>query len=229
MRARTDLTSRQRQIMTIVDHRGITELFHFTREENLESILRVGLYPRTRLEKNGRSYESNDHERRDGHLDSVSLSISFPNGKLLWKWRHSPENQHARWSILVLKPDILWERSCAFFYTNAANHCFEGHSLRQHMTVRSLRDLFAEEVNGVTRSGAHWLRDEDPTDPQAEVLVFGRISPKRIRRVIVGNRTMCHKLERNLRGLRVILDESWSTRRTKGYFAVRDVYLGDGR
>ena len=153
MSAKTGLTKRQQQIKAFVDERGITELFQFSREANLESILQVGLYPRDRLEEKRLSYESNDHERRDGHLESVSLSISFPNGKLLRKWMHSIENQPVHWSVIVLEPDILWKRESAFFETNAANRCFEGHTRRQHMTVQSLRALFAEEVNGITRSG----------------------------------------------------------------------------
>ncbi|ABQ25481.1 hypothetical protein Gura_1280 [Geotalea uraniireducens Rf4] len=91
-----------------VEGRGIAHLIHFTRFENLNSILQHGIRPRQVLDAGGEEYIFNDELRLDGCLDAVSLSISFPNYKMFYPYRC--QDYSINWAVLRLKSSILWDR-----------------------------------------------------------------------------------------------------------------------
>jgi hypothetical protein len=79
------LTPEQQEIKGFVDERNIIRLIHFTRYENLESILTNGLITRDGLNGFNHTVYVNDSLRLDGHTNSISLSLSFPlNRKFLY-------------------------------------------------------------------------------------------------------------------------------------------------
>ena len=73
------------EIEKVVNERDIRWLMHFTRIENLESILENGLLPRNSFERLDIEPLTNDSLRLDGFLEAISLSIQSPNYKMFYK------------------------------------------------------------------------------------------------------------------------------------------------
>ncbi len=159
----------------------IPYLVHFTRTINLPSILQHGLYPVGRAYEVGALPQINDQHRLDGHRDSSSLSIGFPNCQMLYKYRK--ENEAVDWVILLLQPSILWTHDCAFCKHNAADGRISSRPIQELKSQGAFLGMF-EEIEGCTIRAEQKLKASDPTDVQAEVLVFGVIEPQLIGGVI---------------------------------------------
>ena len=162
-------------IENILRERQIKYLCHFTRLENLESILTHGLIPRSNLynaEFNPNPSLSihgifNDRYRIDGKPDATSLSISFPNSSMFYGLRCS--NSSVKWAVIVLNAQVLIDKDCAFYHTNAANSNVNSIPISNFQGEKALEQLF--KTNGNRQN----LLKKDPTDVQAEVLVFDTI------------------------------------------------------
>ncbi len=161
--------------------RSIPYLLHFTRAANLPTILQHGLYPVGRAYEVGVVPQTNDQWRLDGHRDSSSVSIGFPNSQMLFKYRMADET--ADWVILVLRTKILWTQDCAFCKHNAADCRISNLPIQELMTPAALLGMF-DEIEGCLPRAEQKLKISDPTDVQAEVLVFGVIEPQNIAGVI---------------------------------------------
>jgi hypothetical protein len=152
--------------------RKIGSLVHFTRVENLAGILTHGLLPRTQYDAYGVAPVLTDELRLDSCLEASSLSIGFPNYKMFFYCQKSmPE---AKWAVVVYKPNILWEKKCAFCTENAAKSGVAAIPIAERTTPRAFEAMF-DEVAGKPNRKKLGLDDGSPTNPQAEVLVFGRI------------------------------------------------------
>jgi len=121
-----NLTENMNEIEGIAKQRNIRWLVHFTRVENLESILKNGLIPRNNFEELDNEPLTNDKIRLDGYLNATSLSIEFPNYRMFWKCRCDAKEKdsipHETWVVLGIKTSVLWEKDCAFCLTNAAHN-----------------------------------------------------------------------------------------------------------
>lgn len=159
-------------------------LLHFTRADNLRSILRHGLYPVSRLSELGSEAKINDTLRLDGHRDSNSLSIAFPNGPMFYKYRM--EDESVNWAVLQLTPSILWNAQCAFCAHNAADSRIRHRDLAELESLPAFKEMY-DEIQQHPSRAAQFLRPYDPTDVQAEVLVFDVISPESIRGIAVND------------------------------------------
>lgn len=157
--------------------RNIQYLTHFTRMENVDSILQHGLISHAHL--NGRGI-INDHERWDRRTQATCLSISHPNYRMFYKLRK--EQEDAQWAVLLLSPSILWELDCGFTRLNAAD------ALMARLSDEDIRGL--EAFNQLFTDAAHrqqWqLGIHEPTNPQAEVLCFETIAPSYIMGIQTG-------------------------------------------
>ena len=194
---------RQSQLQQICTERHIRTLIHFTRIENLSSILQQGLLGRSFLEKRGQPFEWNDEQRLDAHKEAVCLSISFPNYQMFFSVRErkkkANEANDSQWIVLLLDANILWELDCAFFQENAASNPADGitPSLEQRKTSSALTGMFVEDY--VNRQGSRVSRqvlqisNNYPTNPQAEVLVFDSIPTRYIKIVHFRNATILHE------------------------------------
>lgn len=168
-------TMRSEAIRKIVSDRKIEFLTHFTQVSNLRSILNFGLRSIADLRADGIHVEVNDHHRHDRCRDSVCLSISHPNCQMFYRYRCNFSD--AKWCVLGLKPEILWEKDCAFCKHNAADARVSNVPLEQRRLPASLSALF-DEIDGCPTRAQQCLSHSDPTDVQAEVLVFKKIEPK---------------------------------------------------
>ena len=171
-------TADTNSIRDVVATRNIPYLVHFTRIENIESILENGIAPRASLVS---GFHFNDEMRLDGFPESTSLSISFPNWQMFYRCRCAERNKGANWVVLAISTETLVTHTCLFFPTNAANRRFQddGHeAFSTRMGLTGLNSMFPDDPHGMR--GARGLPDKTTTDPQAEILVFDRIPPEQI-------------------------------------------------
>ena len=159
----------QLHIKKIVHNRKITSVTHFTRVENLKSILRYGIMSRDKIQFLYPEYLYNDPSRLDKNMSHTSCSISFPNADLFYKWRQ--RYRDSNWAVLILHPKILWEKDCLFYPTNAASGVFSAYDLNDLKGAQALENMFTYHAD----LREHYLEDCDPTDLQAEVMIPGRI------------------------------------------------------
>jgi hypothetical protein len=171
LRQREEGILRAVQIRAFCEQRGIQHLTHFTRLENLDSILKHGLVSRAKLDATiePHAYFVNDDWRGDGCTEANCVSISFPNYQMFYKYRQA--NLQAQWVVLLLKPDILWELDCAFCRENAASKNVTAIPLTKRKQFSALVEMF-DQYPPVKRDT---LPSSYPSHPQAEVLVFGTI------------------------------------------------------
>lgn len=166
---------------SIVQERKIPYLLHFTQLGNLDSILEHGIYPIARAPEVGATPLINDYSRYDGRRDATCLSISFPNSQMFYKYR--AENESKEWIVLVIPPAILWLKTCAFCKHNAADGRISRQPLNELMTDTAFRGMF-EELESLPTREEQSLKPWDPTDVQAEVLVFDTIEPAFIKGIV---------------------------------------------
>lgn len=181
-------------IQQFANARNIKYLFHFTRVENLPSILARGLLPLDHLAANGIAPASNDPYRIDGTYGTC-LSIGFPNYKMFYTLRMN--NPDVKWAILVIKASVLWERDCAFCRENAAKAAVTSIPLPLRKGIEALTAMFADYPD-VPRATLG-IPDAYPTHPQAEVLVFEPIPLQDIVAIIFNDSSLAqHYAAQNL-------------------------------
>lgn len=202
------------QIREIAAQLTIPYLVHFTRATNLDSIFANGIYPIARADEVGVSPAINDALRLDGRSDGTSTSIAFPNCQMLYKYRM--DNQGVEWAILVLNPSVLWVKDCAFCKHNAADARISSQHLQTLKTVQAFQGLF-HETEGITPRAEQNLKPFDPTDVQAEVLVFDVIEPELIAGVVFDSTATKAKYSASV-GNR----KTWVHANNKGLFASRN-------
>ena len=167
----------RQQIIDFMQARNIRSLVHFTRIENLESILQHGIIPRAHL---AGDFVFNDEHRFDGFLEASSLSISFPNYKLLYT--HQCHNPGKNWVVIGIRPEVMLELPCLYFHSNAARTDIrkDEESLIKRMGIIGLKTMFYDDHP----AGRCLCEENWTTDPQAEVMAFGTIDPKYFMRVV---------------------------------------------
>ncbi len=172
----------------LLAERQIEWLVHFTQADNLPNIMQYGLLPRTVLDEQNIHSFYNDDYRYDDCLNAICMSIEFPNYKMFYKLRQ--DNPQTDWVVLFLKADILCDFPCAFCYTNAGNAAMYSTPIEQRMGKNAFLRLFDDPPNGPTRKELN-IGDWYPTNPQAEVLVFGTIPTEYISKIYFqSNQTM---------------------------------------
>ena len=91
-----------RRIQDMATERSIRYLVHFTRVGNLSSIMSHGLLSVQAAHKQGLVPLANDQLRLDGRTDAISLSISFPNDAMFYKYRQLHPQE--RWVSVAAEP-----------------------------------------------------------------------------------------------------------------------------
>lgn len=193
---------------------GIEYLVHFTQAENLSSIFEHGILPVSIQIPKNISAKRNDLFRMDFCEGATSTSIHFPNYRLFYKFRMNDKS--VDWVVLALSTDLLFEKQCAFCTDNAANSNISQQALRDRMGADALRRMFHDIPGRPTRS-VLGTPESSPTNPQAEVLIFGEIEPKYIDAIIFENNTTLAKY-------RHLLPQDLQIEVMDGFFAPRKDY-----
>lgn len=156
----------------IMKQRQIDRLYHFTQAENLENIFWYGILPRRTLDMKRIESCYNDVYRYDNCTNAVCMSIEFPNYRMFYKLRQ--DDLEVDWVVLRLNANILCDFECAFCWTNAGDATMYNEPLEQRMGIKAFLELFSDRVGYPQRKSLN-INDWYPTNPQAEVLVFGCI------------------------------------------------------
>ena len=198
-----EFQNRESQIHQICTERGITTLVHFTRVENLQSILQEGLIDRSLLEARRQQFLFNDPDRADGHKEAVCLSISFPNYQMFYSIRKRKKETEglddAQWVILLLDVKVLWELDCAFCQENAARKAVSTTPLEVRKGPEGLKGMFGDFYDirhqdlPIPNPYLTHPKDAYPTHPQAEVLVLDSIGIQYIKAIHFWNETTLEK------------------------------------
>lgn len=167
----------QHEIKAIAADLKIPLLAHFTRVSNLASILEHGLLSTEEARALSVVPHANDLQRLDRHPDAISLSIAFPNYKMFYQCRQKYPRED--WVVLIIDPAVLWTKRCGFYQRNAADHRVRDFTLARVIRASAFRSMF-DPVEGVPTRQEQRLKDFEPTDPQAEILVFDAIGPESI-------------------------------------------------
>lgn len=185
IRRTTGVRTAAQSIEGIARERGITRLVHFTRLDNLPSILTHGLIPRAELKADlSVTAIFNDEYRLERRLDCSCLSISRINYKMFHKY-----STQAEWCIIHFDVAVLWKQKCIFCETNAASfgavECADEYGWSGEGLARLFKDPVQTWQGVVARASLmpRGLPGNETSDPQAEVLVHGRVSPDCIRAV----------------------------------------------
>lgn len=160
-----------------VRRRNIQSLYHFTKLENIDSIMTHGIVPRSKLNELGIHFKYNDELRLDGNEGASSFSIEFPNYKMFYPCRQSNTDQE--WVVIGVDSRLLWEKECAFCQENAAHKNVTAIPIEQRKGLHAFNKLFEPVEDKPTRKELRLL-DKYPTNPQAEVLIFDVVEPNLI-------------------------------------------------
>ena len=155
----------------------INSLYHFTQAKNLPNIFKHGLLPRDILDSKKIHSYFNDDCRYDKYFNSVCMSIEFPNYKMFYALRQ--RNPDIDWAVLKLDASILCNFRCAYCWTNAATSLISKIPIEEREGPDAFLGLFGNQPNYPRREELD-IPDNYPTNPQAEVLVFGIIPIKYI-------------------------------------------------
>lgn len=178
--SRNSKNARAAEIQQFCKKRGIETLIHFTRSQNLSSILQKGLLSRSILERQSQEYQPqyNDLYRIDGYREAICLSISFPNYQMFYRYS---QNERQNWVVLGLHSSLLWTLDCAFCWENAASNNIRRIPINVRRQAQSFKQLFWN-YGDINREDLG-IPENYTTHPQAEVLVFNKIAPQYIREV----------------------------------------------
>lgn len=179
---------RVQEFSNILQKRQIKKLIHFTRIDNLNSIIINGILPVRTLKSKGIKFDNNDDARFDYRTDCTSLSIEYPNYWVLKGFRERYPD--AKWAIIVLDPALLFDHKCYFAEHNAASKGISG-DIYSRNSVQSLQKLFDPVVTVLKTTGTDkYVRSNLnnnypylPTSEQAEILVEGIIEKRYIKEI----------------------------------------------
>lgn len=153
----------------ILKKRKIKYLVHFTQAENLYSIFRYGLLPRTDLME--RQIESYFNFKSRKYHDAIALSIEFPDYVQFNSIRFRQHN--LPWVMLLIDASILNHVACAY-------SPLKGSAL-SYGDVAFLK-LFDEVEDQASREVMQ-LDDKYPTTVQSKVLCYDNIPVSFIKEV----------------------------------------------
>lgn len=177
-------------IETEVVRRQITRLIHFTPSMNLISIFEQGaILSRHRLRQLSIEYPDlhlddylviNDKLRLDGLEDFINLSIQHSNHYLMNKFKESCRSWCDSWCVIAISPKYLYLKDTRFSIGNAASTASQRYGIDP--SYEKFTAMFNEKVLGsgqrvFTRND---MKNNYPTDVQAEVLVRGSLEIENI-------------------------------------------------
>lgn len=210
-------TEEARKIKNISWNRKIPFLIHFTRAINLPTIMTHGICSIEKAGEIGLCPRVNDNLRIDGCLGASSFSIAFPNSKMFYKYRSL--NPSEEWVVLIVRPQVLWDKKNAFCSFNAADNRVRHLALSELSSPAAFEQMFDERDDGDSRL-IQGLRSFEPTDVQAEVLVFDCVEPRLIAEIIFDDERVMKKYK-NCVGDKVARMQ----RKNSGMFSSRQYYI----
>ena len=171
--------------------RGVTRFVHFTEVDNLESIMMRGLMPLSLMNGVPKEESALKLNRYEG-TDAICLSVEFPNYRTFYHRRCVESDK--TWCVLLLDARKVIEcYEPQFYWTNAASKSF----LEPHFNAGNRNDpCSAQAFDGMfyqtetpnrfltVTSRTRFIPDKYPTNPQAEIQIYDKITPDCISLVV---------------------------------------------
>ena len=177
-----------KSIRQFIKKNKLSCLTHFTRAENLKSILQTGILPASILSSNKTfsSVQRNSVTLPPEWSGLVSMNLSFPDYKL---FNQLQKYEPSDWVILLIDLRVLMNFPCYFFPSRAVNFIEQasapGQFLGEYQSASDLKALFTD-MEDVKRKDLD-IPPFYPTDPTSEVLSFFPIAPSDITQVYFPN------------------------------------------
>jgi len=181
--AAEQITNHDRQrINVLLEGRKINHLLHFTDSDNLISILNYGVLNRDSLIAQKFNFKFSDSERRDLLTNTISLSLAYPNSKMLHMKKTLDQNRV--FVVLEISLNILYEKNSRYIW-------MPGNAARQD--IKKDAWTYPHKYVGMTGAARMFppkdLRQEQnissaiPLDIQAEIMFHDPIGPSKIQRI----------------------------------------------
>ena len=178
------------QIRSHVLLKVIGPIIHYTPIENIPSIIENGIVSVVESKVKDLKVVKNDSQRLDNLLNWISTSIMHPN----YAYMHSikARDPHKQFAIIELDPKLLWTHDWIAFPTNAATKESKSLLLNDPNRLMGLNGLINLFKDGISRDPLNPakisrlsfnLGDNEPTDPQAEIMFFREIPSHFIKRI----------------------------------------------
>ena len=180
---------RQDRISNIIKTRNITQLVHFTKKQNINSIIKNGLLSIEELKKRNLEYIYNDPERRDDWNYAISLSITNKNLFLFESFKKRQKLNDSDFVEIKIHPSVIFDNECIFCDTNAASHTFDIYRQNEEelailKTWIAFDAMFKKTVKRHTLSETGKIKrfnqkPNETTCSQAEICLIGNIQPEK--------------------------------------------------
>ncbi len=175
---------KSKAIRELIRKNKISFLTHYTRIENLKSILRFGILPASVLRGN-KTFDSvlfPEINLPEPWRGLVSFNISFPDYKLFNRLQN---HQAGDWALLLINARVMADFPCYFFPDRALNIVgsapYGGQYLNDFQSSKDLKYLFSDQPEAKRRDLD--IPPYYPTNPCSEVLSFIPIAPSYITQV----------------------------------------------
>ena len=180
---------RQDRISNIIKTRNITQLVHFTKKQNINSIIKNGLLSIEELKKRNLEYIYNDPERRDDWNYAISLSITNKNLFLFESFKRRQKLIDSDFVEIKIDPSVIIDNECIFCDTNAASHTFDIYRQNEE-ELAILKTWIAFDAMFKKTVKRHTLNEKgkikrfnqkpnETTCSQAEICLIGNIQPEK--------------------------------------------------
>ena len=180
---------RQDRISNIIKTRNITQLVHFTKKQNINSIIKNGLLNNDELKRRGLDYISNDPERREKWTYAISLSITNKNSDLYDAFKYRQKLSDNDFTIIKINPMVIVEHECFFCDTNAASHTFNHYRdnedeigiLKSSLMFKKMfkKVVIKHMYNFSGKIIRSKQKPNETTCPGAEICLIGNIPPEK--------------------------------------------------
>lgn len=192
------------QLVVFLRERSVCHLVHFTHINNLTSIVKQGILPRTSVKEKG---IVSDDTRLDGNEEYGCFSLTYPNYLMLYQKRKRNPGQYIILMIDIEALSEIKEEGILFFPGNAARSDLRGKG--GHGTA-AIEAMFADNIlskDGISiRREEQHLESQYTTDPQAEVQVKVAIPVKYIRTIYVEDNEMKSKVKSLISGADIMIE-----------------------
>lgn len=192
------------QIIAFLRERSVRHLVHFTHIDNLTSIVKQGILPRSSVKEKG---IVSDDMRLDGNEEYGCFSLTYPNYLMLYQKRKKSPGQYI---ILMIDIEVLSEikeEDILFFPGNAARSDLRGKDGHEKTAIEAMFENKILSGDGISiRREEQRLESQYTTDPQAEVQVKSIIPAKYIRTIYVEDNEMKNRAKSLVSGAEIMIE-----------------------
>lgn len=188
----------------LLAERGVTRLCHFTLAQNLPGIIESGLLDRLTLEEREAFYRGTDSDRHDGHPETLSATVQYPNA-FYFNAARGRERQFDDWVVLTLTPTLVDRDGTLVARANAS--IGRGRSLAQG-SYAALSKLYERSAPNAPLRAQTRLRSV-PTSLQAEVLLPCPIQAENVSSVVFRDDAQAHQETERLKQIGLGWPSGW--------------------